>query len=263
MHYRTLVAMLALGSAVAGCAGDDVVRPDQTSPAYSRSSTSQGLARVKRVGEPIWRPVDFHLFAAPIGSFDNGFAEFFALGGQLLPPPNHIVIPPGVVLPGAAHAPPYDGELAQGVAANGFVDRHSFPASAFSAESRNGIYLVWMLVPDPGVTGRSPDFASGPIIPNSLFPIIINGIATRNGETFDPVFVADLQVPPLDQNTAPQFAGMEGYSHLPVFTADAQVFGIDPANTPPEGRYQYEITIRDLAGNGWDIVAQFVVRKKG
>ena len=31
-----------------------------------------------------------------------------------------------------------------------------------------------MLVPDPGITGSSRDFASGPVIPNSLFPIATN-----------------------------------------------------------------------------------------
>jgi hypothetical protein len=255
-------ATLVVGLVAAGCTGDDPVRPDVTSPSYARSSTSQGLARVKRVGDPIWRPVDFHLFTAPIGSPPN-FAGFAATTEALLPPPNH---EPDVPLlgigPGAPHAPPYDRELAAGVAASGFVDRHSFPASAFSGE--NGVWLAWMTVPDPGVTGRSPDFASGPIIPNSLFPIEVDGIATRNGEAFDPAligFVGATEVPPLDERVAPRFAGVEGHSHFPFFTVTAQLFG--PANTPLTGRYRYEITMRDQAGNGWDITAQFVVRKKG
>ena len=126
------------------------------------------------------------MFTAPIGTFESGFAEFVALTEELLPPPNHIPIPPVFgVGPGAPHDRPYDRELAEGVDANGLVDRHSFPASAFSDELGNGIYLVGMIVPDPGVTGRSPDFASGPIIPNSLFPLVVTGIATRNGQPFD------------------------------------------------------------------------------
>jgi hypothetical protein len=258
----TASAMVVGGLAAAGCAGDGPVRPDATSPSYARSSTSQGLARVKPVGDPSWRPVDFHLFTAAIGTFESGFAEFFALGERLLPPPNHIPIPPVFgVGPGAAHEPPYDRELAEGVDANGLDDRHSFPASAFSAEPGNGVYLVWMIVPDPGVAGRSPDFASGPIIPNALFPLTVTGVATRNGESFDPFLVAGFEIPPLDESVAPQFAGVEGHSHIPFFIADNQLFG--PANTPPEGRYRYEITIRDQVGNGWDVTAQFVVRKKG
>jgi hypothetical protein len=254
-------ATLVVGLATAGCTGDDPLRPDATSPSYARSSTSQGLARAKPVGDPIWRPVDFHLFTAAIGSFESEFAEFTALIEALLPPPNHIPLPPVFgVGPGAPHDPPYDRELAEGVDANGLDDRHSFPASAFSAESENGVYLVWMTVPDPGVTGRSPDFASGPIIPNALFPLVVSSIATRNGQPFDP-FLGELEVPALDESVAPQFAGVEGHSHLPIFTATSQTFAIDPG-TPPEGRYRYEITMRDQAGNGWDITTQFIVRKK-
>jgi hypothetical protein len=264
MRKFSLVSNAALiaGLATAGCTGDDPLRPDPTSPSYARSSTSQGLARAKPVGDPIWRPVDFHLFTAPIGTFESGFAEFVALTEQLLPPPNHIpLLPVFGVGPGTPHDPPYDRELAEGVDANGLQDRHSFPASAFSAELGNGVYLVWMLVPDPGVTGRSPDFSSGPIIPNSLFPIVVSGIATRNGQPFDPFLVPGLVVPPLDERVAPQFAGMEGHSHLPIFIADNQAFAIDP-NTPLTGRYRYELTMRDQAGNGWDITAQFIVRKQ-
>jgi hypothetical protein len=48
---------------------------------------------------------------------------------------------------------------------------------------------------------------------------------------------------------------VEGHSDFPFFTVTAQLFG--PANTPLTGRYRYEITMRDQAGNGWDITAQF------
>jgi hypothetical protein len=251
---------IAVGILVTACSADDVARPNSAPPDYARSSTSQGLTRTKPVGDPVWRPVDFHLYSAAIGGVDNGFAEFFAMGGRLLPPPEHNVLPSNEVVPGTPHTGPYDEELAAGVAANGFVDRHAFPAEAFSTESRNGIYLVWMLVADPGVTGQSPDFASGPIIPNSIFPIEVRGVTTRNGELFDPL-LASVDVPPLDENVAPQFAGLDGYSHIPVFLAESQLFG--PAGTPVEGRYRFEITLRDQAGNGWDLTAQFVIGTEG
>ena len=38
----------------------------------------------------------------------------------------------------------------------------------------NGVYFMFMLVPQPGVTGDSRDFESGPVIPNSLFPLLNN-----------------------------------------------------------------------------------------
>ncbi|HEX6107727.1 MAG TPA: hypothetical protein VFZ26_19230 [Gemmatimonadales bacterium] len=254
-------ALLLAGLAVSACV-DDPVRPEADSRSELRGSTSQGLARITPVGDPIWRPVDFHLFTAPIGSFETGFAEFGEVVDRLMPPPEHMpALPFYGIGPGIPHGPPYDRELAEGVTRLGFEDRHSFPASAWSAESLNGVYLVWMLVPDPGVTGRSPDFASGPIIPNSLFPMTLAGVVTRDGEPFDPAFIPPSELAPLDGTVAPRFAGVEGHSHLPIFTAESHLLA--PPGTPVEGRYRFEITLRDSEGNGWDITSQFVVRKKG
>jgi hypothetical protein len=253
---------LSLGLAISGCSVDSPVRPDTSSPSDARGSTSQGLARVTRVGNPIWRPVDFHLFTGPIGSFETEFAQFGELTEQLMPPPEHApALPFYGTGPGIPHDPPYDRELAEGVSRLGLEDRHSFPASAFLTESLNGVYLVWMLVPDPGITGRSPDFASGPIIPNSLFPMTLAGVTTRNGEPFNPAFIPPSPLAPLDETVAPRFADVEGHSHIPIFVAESQLFG--PPGTPVEGRYRFELTLRDNEGNGWDITSQFIVRKKG
>ena len=255
------VSLLVGALAAAGCGVDDSVRSEITSVGEERSSTSQGLARISRVGEPTWRPIDFHLFTAPIGSFETGFAEFGEVTEGLMPPPEHMpALPFYGTGPGIPHDPPYDHELAEGVARLGFEDRHSFPLSAFSTESLNGVYLVWMLVPDPGVTGRSPDFTSGPIIPNSLFPMIIAGVVTRNGQSFDPVFIPPSELAPLDETVAPRFADVDGHSHLPIFVAESHLFA--PPDTPVAGRYRFELTLRDSEGNGWDIVSQFIVQKK-
>jgi hypothetical protein len=253
-------ALVLGGLAIAACV-DNPVRPESESPSELRSSTSQGLARIKPVGDPIWRPVDFHLFSAAIGSFETEFAEFGEVTEQLMPPPEHVpALPFYGTGPGIPHDPPYERELAEGVTRLGLEDRHSFPASAFSTESLNGVYLVWMLVPDPGVTGRSPDFVLGPIIPNSLFPMTITGAVTRDGASFDPSFIPPTELAPLDETVAPRFAGMDGHSHLPIFIAESQLFA--PPGTPVEGRYRFELTLRDTEGNGWDIASQFIVRKQ-
>ena len=260
MPSKTLLTALTACLAVAGCAGDDIVRTNEMEATAGLNDVSHEFVRVTQVGHPIWRPVDLHLFAAPIGSFETGFAEFGELTEALMPPPEHVpVLPFFGVGPGAPHAPPYRHELAEGLAANDLVDRHLYPVSAFSAKSGKGVYLVGMLVPQPGIRGRSPDFESGRIVPNTVLPITLEGVAIRNGELFDPFFLPESEIPPLDESVAPQFAGVEGYSHLPFFTADNQLLG--PPGTPVEGRYRYEIKMRDKEGNGWNIVARFQVRR--
>jgi hypothetical protein len=215
------------------------------------------VVRLERIGDPIWRPVDFHLFSAPIGSPPN-FEGFFSTIFSLLPPPNHRFNPPLPVGPGDPHTPPYDAELAQGVAALGVEEGRVFGASQFSGT--NGVYLVWMVVPDPGTTGSSPDFASGPIIPNTLFPITVIGVSTRNGEVFD-ANLANSRVPPLDDPTLTPSFDVEGHSHFPFFIAEATIFG--PGNVGPAGNYKYTVTMTDQQGNGWTIHAHYVVKKKG
>jgi hypothetical protein len=211
-----------------------------------RASPAQhSVVRLERIGDPIWRPADFHLFSAPIGTEATGFQEFVTTALSLLPPPNH-----------QFHLPPYDTEFAQGVSRLGFEEGRVFGASAFSGS--NGIYLVYMVVPAPGTTGSSPDFAAGPIIPNSLFPITFTVVTTRNNQLFDQ---SSFSVPPLnDPSLTPSF-DVEGHSHFPVFHADASVFG--PEGVGPAGNYRFTVTITDQQGNGWTIHAHFVVKKKG
>lgn len=219
--------------------------------------SQQSVVHLERIGDPIWRPVDFHLFSAPLGTPETGFAEFVATALALLPPPNHQFHPQLVVGPGAPHAPPYDAELAHGVAALGFEERRVFDASEFTGG--NAVYLVSMVVPDPGTTGSSPDFTSGPIIPNTLFPITLTGVSTRNEELYDPALAA-LAVPALNDPTLTPRFDVDGHSHFPLFTSEASVFG--PAGVDPAGEYKYAMTLTDQAGNGWAIQVRFVVRKK-
>jgi hypothetical protein len=128
-----------------------------------------------------------------------------------------------------------------------------FNSTEFS--NGNGVWLVWMNVPAPGTTGSSPDFASGSIIPNSLFPIHVEGVTSHNGRPFDP-FLANFDVPALDQNLDPPFA-VDGHSHFPVFIADNADFG--PPGTRLNGSYRYLLTMTDTTGRGWRIKAHFAV----
>jgi len=250
---RQLLAAIGLPLVAVACHEDN---SQPLAPEMDRATPAQhSVVRLERIGDPIWRPVDFHLFSAPIGSPPN-FEGFATTAVSLLPPPNHELHPQLLIGPGAAHAPPYDAELAQGVAALGLKEGRVFGASEFSGI--NGIYLVFMVVPDPGTTGSSPDFVSGPIIPNTLFPITVTIVTTRNGEVFD--VSAPSTVPPLnDPSLTPSF-DVQGHSHFPYFVADAAIFG--PPGVGPAGNYRYTVTLTDQQGNGWTMHAHFIVKKK-
>jgi hypothetical protein len=218
-------------------------------PAWTAPPPTQGV-HLKPIGNPTWQPVDFHLFSAPIGTGETGFAELFATLQTLMPSPNHQLHPQLGIGPGAPHPPPYDAELAAGVAGAGFHEGVRFSQTEFT--EGQGVILAWMNVPAPGTTGSSPDFAAGPIIPNSLFPIQVTVISIHNGKEFGP-FTAT--VPPLDSSLDPPFA-VDGHSHFPFFNADsAEFYPGEKLN----GNYKYEIEMLDQSGNGWQIKTNLVV----
>jgi hypothetical protein len=212
------------------------------------------LVAMEKFGDPIWKPVDFHLFSGEIGNPGNLFAPFFDTTEALLPEPNHTFHPDLGVDPGEAHCPPYDTELAEGVAALGFVDETLY--SGLDYTDGTGVYLVWMTVPDPGVKGTSPDSScrpKPPIIPNELFPIEISFEVSRNGVVVD---AGGFEVPALDANLDPPF-DVDGHSHFPAFFVDSQ--SLLPLGASPFGDWTYDVTMTDSAGNGWMASASFVV----
>ena len=205
------------------------------------------------VGTPAWQPTDIHLFVAPIGGPPN-FEGVLTSLQAVLPEPNHRFHPDLFIGPGDPHNPPYTSELANGLASSGFLEKTIFDSSDFSGT--NGIYLAMMNVPGFGLTppaqGSSPDFASGPIIPNSLFPITAIGTTFRNGSPLPAS--STTAVPPLDGSLNPPF-NVDGHSHYPQFYIDNADFnGVDP-----DGTYAYVVSLRDTAGNGWDVSVPFVV----
>ena len=92
--------------------------------------------------------------------------------------------------------------------AGGYVSQSVFTPDAITLHP-NGVYFAFMLVPDPGVTGSSRDFASGPVIPNSLFPIANNVDVWLDGVLVDRAPGADAIIP-----VQPRDVGNDGTSHL-------------------------------------------------
>jgi hypothetical protein len=244
-----LVSVILGGLVMVGPAMGAPMQPDDAS-ADARDSR---LVQLHPIGTPTWRPVGFQLFSAPIGTGASGYAEFGETILKVLPRPNHAPHPDLGVGPGVAHPPPYDHEIADGVDTQRYRERGPFTLPEFSAG--NGVWLAWMNVPDPGTRGSSPDFVSGPVIPNELFPIHVSGFSTHHGERYSTL--TDFDVPPLDA-VNPPFA-VDGHSHFPVFIADNTDFG--PADSNPLGVYIWRLEMVDQQGAGWRIEARFVVRR--
>ncbi len=219
-----------------------------------------GNVKITPIGDPIWRPVGFRQFTAPIGTAESGYAEFLQTTLGILPPPNHCFCPELLVGPCTAHLGPYDDEQGQGIEDLGFAQGTVFSVSDFS--EGQGIWCTWMTVPDPGETGSSPDFASGPIIPNSLFPINVSGQTFRNNMLWNP-FLGTFDVPALTDEicatpdcSCTASLDVDGHSHIPIFFAESSDFG--PGGNLL-GSYEFRITMMDSERNGWDITARFQV----
>lgn len=257
---KSVLAVLALSVAVAlssdeaaGSAGNQIccggwlnpfpspIYPPASpiTPSASMPSVIPGVS-VAKIGSPIWKPSDFQLFTAP--ALNDAFTDTIDL---LLP-----LEGPGAPVPYTPHAGPYDQELSTNAAAAGFVNRTVFPKSSIMLNP-NGVYFSYMLVPDPGVTGSSRDFASGPVIPNSLFPF-----ATKAEMYLDNVLVETLQDGEFNIRAGDQ--GFTGASHRAPLQAVWYPWANDP-NAGPLGSHEIRWSLRDNQNHGWNLVAAFDV----
>jgi len=148
-----------------------------------------------------------------------------------------------------SHGPPYDGELAAGMASNFLVDATHFVADDISL-APDAVYFIFEIVPDPGVVGQTRDFASGPMIPNSVAPIAHDIDMWLDGARVDRMLGADG-----DTNGDLVFAG---FSHVPIIHVAWYPWDDDP-QAGPNGSYEIRESLRDVDANGWDMVVPFVV----
>jgi hypothetical protein len=195
------------------------------------------IVTLTQIGSPTWRPADFQLFSAPAVPDE----AFEATVGALEP----LHPPAAATTYTTPHGPPYDTELSTNAAAAGFVSRSVFPREAIMANP-NGIFFGFMLLPDPGITGSSRDFATGPVIPNSLFPMAETAQTWKNGTLIFDHGDAVIEVRPTDQP-------YDGSSHR----VRGSSYWNRSANTL--GNWEFRWTLRDTQDNGWDIVAPYKI----
>ena len=115
-----------------------------------------------------------------------------------------------------------------------------------------GVWVVWMNVPRGQWTGSSPDFVSGPIVPNTVFPIRVEATATHNEQPFSQLAAFDVSA--LDSDVG---FDVEGHSHFPIFLADNADFG--PEGSKLMGSYRWSVTLTDSTGAGWVLTAHFAI----
>lgn len=197
---------------------------------------------LEKIGSPLWEPVDYHQIAYDAGM---DYVDLDVPLLAILPGPNHAPHDDLFIGPGAPHASPYDSEIADGIAANGFKDYQSYTVTETSpTHVFVGLYMV---VPSAGApTGKTPDSDAGPMIPNTVFPIAVSD----QGYLDDAVltdFTWESAVPPLDASLNPPF-DVEGHSHFPMFS-------IGTSDAGP-GKLVQKIKMLDAEGNGWNITFQ-------
>jgi hypothetical protein len=212
---------------------------------------ADAVVTITKVGNPTWQPVDVHLFTAPAEPFGTvGFATADAILA-----PHFFINSAGVVVPVPPDPGPYTNELAAGLARNGIRDQSTFSPGNL-AGTPNGIWLAYMLVPGPGSpTGSSPDFASGPIIPEGTFPIVATEEVLRNGFHFDSGTVTTRALSTLGFT-------VDGSSHRPQLIETDLPTADNPLGLTVNqlaGHFQFDVELRDAQGNGFDIVAPFDV----
>jgi len=221
--------------------------------AASTALAAPTVVKTTKIGTPTWQPAGAQVFTAPIGTAESAYAEFLDTMLAVLPSPQHEFNPVFGVGPGAPHDGPYDGEMAEGVAANGYETGRIFSSSAVT--DGGGIWLAYMLVPGEGAaTGSSPDSANGPIIANALFPMTVTS-SVRHGSAIDGPFSFD--VPALDGNIDPPFA-VDGHSHVPIFHAEGAEFF--PGRSA-QGVYDFTVTLIDATGNGWLVQTRVAISR--
>ncbi len=111
------------------------------------------------------------------------------------------------------------------------------------------IGVAFLSVPSAGgIIGSSLDFASGLIMPKSLFPFSTTWTLYRNGQVFDSG----------SETVAFTDSGIDGWSRS--YHAYGSSMDFAPAGvTDPRGFYMFKTVELDINGDGYEVLIPFVV----
>lgn len=203
-----------------------------------------------KIGSPLWQPTGAIALAGDVGSTTPDL--FIDFTSDLVEPNHAYDANDNIIGPAVAHAGPYHDEVYTLALAGGETPKQAFTAAEFTAP--NGVVIMLNIVPTAGApTGSSFDFASGPIMPNAIFPLAVDGDVFREGVMYDQYF--DSSFPGYSGLTPPIVK--DGASHLLWFFGEDNFFG--PANTPTTGAYEFRLKITDSNNAGWNLTMPFTV----
>lgn len=242
-------AMSAGAGGSAGAAGSSGV----TGSEVGRHCT--GCLRAKR-GNPSWEPKGAIILLASVGTRGPG-ATIFPWLSMFLAPNHRWYMGVNVFGPSInQHPPPYDEEMydLSQVGLRPKTPKQVFSVAEYSAPS--GIVLLFNLVPSSNAPmGLASEFDSGPIIPNDLFPLLINFDVYRDG--LPEISEGDSYYPDYNSLGEPvREDGMpvDGASHVMMeFSVN------DTFTSPGPGTFEYNVTITDHGGGGWEIIVPYTV----
>ena len=166
------------------------------------------------------------------------------------------------------HDGPYEQEIRQGMVDAGHLITDAFTQGDDLA-SPGTLLMSPVLTPNADAPiGPSLENPSGPIIPNSIFPLTFRSEIFNSGSSVSSGSPRTVRA--LDRNVGPfrdrygethdlDFTGLN-YSHLGLFSANARHPGGNPNNSQQRiGENRFVITVRDANGNGWDVIEEYTI----
>lgn len=264
------IIFLFMAVFVSGCAEESDGSEQKTEPTYEFETDTE-LAALKvtltQVGSPVWKPTGFSYFSAPIGNEGNGFADLLKMVhcySSAAQQGKNYFSDLNVYIPEREHPTPYYDFIPASLAACSYTNKQTFTVSEFT--DPNAIVYVFQLLPIEGLApvGKSPYKDQELIIPNSKFPITIDGALYKVGITEELDSNFDSTLPALntlkyrDSNDA--IPG-DGYPHIPLLFGDAYDFikAKIPNVADLPGVYEFRVQLRDAEQSGWNIVMSYTL----
>jgi hypothetical protein len=199
------------------------------------------------IGPALWAPARVVLVSGNVGV--SG-AQATSLLQSLLQPRHAPGASAGMFVSAERHPPPYDDETYEMLDARGIAATQAFSDVQFTAPQ--GVTMLMTLEPaTPAPTAPSVDFDVGPVIDRQAFPISVDVQLYRNGAVFGQAFNRSLAVSEGSPALSHLFVGLAGNSALGTLAG------------APDGKYQYQLTMTDARGSGWNVTVPFTVGDVG
>lgn len=205
----------------------------------------------ERLGDPMWKPADFQLFRAELGTAKTGYKEMRDMLGQLMPA--HGIDEMGNSFPREAHVRPFEAELTVGLAEMGIESNSTFAQSAW--EAPHSLFIAFLALPtkcaDRGVTA---DLDKAHILHDADLPLRTR-VAIYDADNNVVSDDMSWEIPP-SFKVLPEEVESDGYSHVPVVVPlNTEVFDARP------GAYRVLVNVLDMHEQGWTISYWFNIEE--